>query len=109
MLMEIIQFDLTGRGEPDIGETVYDSLHGFLIPGCALPWVENIFVPGHPGYDAYEQMQSAYSRLRLRLGVADEDRDAEEIIDALLRYSKAMALEMFRYGRAYQKMVDAEA
>ena len=54
--MELIQFDLTGRGQPDITETVYDSLHGFLIPACSLPWVKMIFQPGHPAHDNYEQM-----------------------------------------------------
>ena len=107
--MEIIQFDLTGRGQPKIAETVYESLLGLLIPDCALPWVEDIFVPGHPCHASYERMLEAYGRLRDRLGVTDEDKDAEEMIDELLRYSKIIALEMFRYGRAYQKILDSES
>lgn len=107
--MEILQFDFSGKGEPDIAETVYDSLHGFLIPSCQPGWVEPVFVPGHPCHDAYEQMLTAYNRLCLRLGVTTEDRDGEEMIDSLLKYSKLMALEMFHCGRTYQKMLDSEA
>lgn len=103
--MEILQFDFSGRGEPDIAETVYDSLHGFLIPACQLSWVEPVFVPGHPCHDAYEQMLAVYSRLRLRLGTADDDPDVEKIIDFLLKYSKIISLEMFQYGRMYQNMI----
>ena len=106
--MEILQFDFSGR-EPDLAETVYDSLHGFLIPACQLSWVEPIFVPGHPCHDAYEQMLAAYSRLRLRLDAPEDDPDAEEMIDSLLKYSKYIALEMFRYGRAYQKLLASES
>ena len=102
--MEIIQFDLTGRGQPDIAETVYESVLGLLIPACALPWVEPIFVPGHPCYEEYRRMELAYSRLRSRLDASDEDKDAEEMIDALLSYGKILALEMFRQGREYEKM-----
>lgn len=106
--MEIIQFDFSGRGVPDIAETVYESLLGQRIPGCQLPWVENIFIPGHPCYEAYEQMLSAYARLRLRLEGRDEDKDAEEMINSLLTYSKLAALEMFRYGQVYQKKLNQE-
>ena len=106
--MEILQFDFSGRGEPDIAETVYDSLQDLLIPACQLSWAPPIFVPGHPCYEAYEQMLSAYARLRLRLDSGDEDPDAEEMIDSLLTYSKLIALEMFRCGRIYQSKLDAE-
>ena len=32
----------------------------------------------------------------------------DALIDCTLTYSKAIALEMFRYGQKYQKMLDAE-
>ena len=104
--MEIIQFNLTGSGQPDIAETVYESLMGQLVPGCALPWVEAVFVPRHPCYEEYCRMHLAYDRLRKRLGETEEDRDAEAMIDALLCHGKIAAMEMFRYGREYQKMLD---
>jgi len=103
--MEIIQFDFSGRGEPDIAETVYDSLMGNLISACHLPWVETIFVPGHPCYEEYCEMHEAYARLRKRLRAGEEDRDAEAMIDALLEHGKILALEMFRYGMEYQKLL----
>ena len=106
--MEIIQFNLSGTGIPDIAETVYDSLLGQLVTGYALPCVENIFVPGHPCYEEYCRMRRAYERLLLRLQETDEDPDAEDMIDALLRHGKIAAIEMFRYGREYQKRLDSE-
>lgn len=106
--MEILQFDFSGQGEPDIAETVYDSLHGFLLPSCQLSWAEPIFVPGHPCHNAYEQMLAAYNRLCLRLNTTGEDPDAEKMIDSLLKYSKLLSLEMFRCGRTFQKMLNSE-
>ena len=101
--MEIIQFDLTGRGQPDIAETVYDSLHGFLIPACSLPWVEPVFQPGHPSHDSYEQMLQIKDRISARLA---EDANLDALVDCALAYSKSIALEMFRCGQQYQKMLD---
>ena len=106
--MEIIQFDLTGRGEPDIAETVYDSLHGFLIPACSLPWVEPVFQPGHLSHDNYEQMLHIKDRIADRLGCINEDPELEKMMDCSLAYCKAVALEMFRYGQKYQKLLDNE-
>ena len=103
--MQIIQFDFSGRGQPDIAQTVYDTLTGNLIKACRLPWVETIFVPGHPCYEEYCEMHEAYARLRKRLGAGEEDLDAEIMIDALLEHGKILALEMFRYGMEYHKML----
>lgn len=106
--MEIIQFDLTGRGQPDIAETVYDSLHGFLLPACSLPWVEMVFRPGHPAHDNYEQMLYIKEQIAVRLGSYGEDPELEALVDCSLAYSKAMALEMFHCGQQYQKILDEE-
>ncbi|MBQ6719991.1 MAG: hypothetical protein IJN20_06560 [Oscillospiraceae bacterium] len=105
--MQIIQFDFSGRGQPDIADTVYDSLMGNLISACRLPWVETIFIPGHPCYEEYCEMHEAYARLRRRLGAGEEDRDAEDMINALLDQGRIIALKMFEYGRVYQKMLDS--
>ena len=106
--MEIIQFDLSGRGQPDIAQTVYDSLHGFLIPACNLPWVEMVFRPGHPSHNYYAQMLTIKRRIAARLGNSEEDRELEALIDCSLAYSKAIALEMFRHGQKYQNMLDSK-
>ena len=106
--MEITHFHFPDRWEPGIAETVFYSLMDQLVPGAALPWVEAIFVPGHPCYEEYCTMQSAYDRLLQQLGKTEEDPDAEDMINALLEHGKIIALEMFRYGREYQKMQNAE-
>ena len=102
-IMELIQFDLTGRGQADIAETVYDSLHGFLIPACSLPWVDMVFQPGHPAHDSYEQMLQIKDRIAARL---DGDCELEALVDCALAYSKSVALEMFRCGQQYQKILN---
>ena len=94
--------------ESELPEQVYDSLHGQMVPEYHLSWVENIFVPGHPCYESYHEMRCAYTHLLERLNEVDEDEDAETMINALLGYSKITALEMFKYGRKYQQMLDAE-
>lgn len=86
-----------------IASLVYESLLGDLVPEYALDWVEDIFVPGHPCYDSYNQMREAYLRACARLGSREEDPDLELVVNALLDYSRIVALEMFRYGRIYQQ------
>lgn len=90
--------------EGTIEDQVYETLTGNLIPAYRVPWVENIFVSGHPCFEAYSDMRKAYERLLARLHVQDEDEDVEIIVDSLLEYGKIIALEMFRYGIKYQKM-----
>ena len=88
----------------EIDEQVYSSINGTLIRECRLPWVKTIFVPGHPPHENYGYMQDAYAHLCERMGDVEEDPDVEVIIDSLLRYAKIIGLEMFKYGRLYEKM-----
>ena len=100
--------DCFSPDDPDLAEIFYECLMGFREPECCLSWVEEIFVPGHPCHDTYHQMNLAYGRLLARLNETDEDHDAEDMINALLEHGKILALEMFRHGRTYQKIVDSE-
>ena len=94
------------EGVMDIEEQVYATLLKSLEEESELSWVTPIFVPGHPCFDAYCNMQAAYDRMRQRLGITDEDEDVERIIDSLLHHGKLLTLEMFRYGRIYQQTKD---
>ena len=85
--------------EAPIEEQVYDSLMGFLIPECTLDWVENIFVPGQPCYESYHKMSVAYDRLLDRLGLVDEDRDAEVMVSSLIEHARIIGYKMFEYGK----------
>lgn len=107
--METIHTNAYEKNCQDITETVYDSLCGQLIPEYHLPWVEDIFVPGHPCYENYAQMRRAYEHLLERLNEVDEDQDAENMINHLMAYGRIIAMEMFKYGRKYQQMLDAQA
>ena len=86
-----------------VAELVLSKLLDQLSDPEILPQLEPVFVTGHPCYESYEQMLEAYSRLRKRLGVEDEDIDCEIMIDCLLRHGNALAMEMFRYGVEYGK------
>ena len=92
----------------NIAEQVYETLSNALEPEHCVPWVEPIFLPGNPCYETYCGMLSAYEQLRLRTGTKDEDADAEEMINCLLKYGKILALEMFRYGYLYRDMKEKE-
>ena len=92
----------------DIGEQIYETLLNVREAECGIPWVEPIFVSGNPCFEVFCDMHRAYARLRERLGVGDEDPDAEEMIDKLLKHGKLLAMEMFRYGRMYQKVQSEE-
>jgi hypothetical protein len=89
----------------DIREQVYDTLLNLLVEEHSLSWVEPIFVPGDPCFEAYAQMHTAYARLRQKLGATDEDPDAEAMISALLDYSREFGLKMFEYGMEYQRRI----
>ena len=89
----------------EIQELVYSSLLDELVPEYQLPWVQPIFIPRHPCYEEYAKMHEVYMHLRERLGVEEEDEEVERIIDALLAHGKILALEMFRYGRMYERML----
>jgi len=89
----------------EVQELVYSSLLDELAPEYKLPWVQPIFIPGHPCYEEYEYMHEVYAHLRERFGIEEEDEDAESMIDALLAHGKILALEMFHYGRAYERML----
>ena len=104
---EIIQFAFYGHEPAEIGELVYDSLHGYLIPACRLPWVKVVFRRGHPSFDAYSEFCDIRDKVAGRLGCVD-DRDLHEMTSCMYDYNKAIALEMFNYGRKFQKMLDEE-
>lgn len=80
-------------------ENIYNTLIGVINEEYCVPGVENLFAEGGECDRAYEQMLEAYARLRDRLGVADEDADAEAIIDSLLKIQRLIAVKMFEYGR----------
>lgn len=84
--------------ETEISGLVYDSLMGQLLPEYRLAWVEDIFVPGNPCFEAYKTVREAFPPSE-----PEDDRH----LDALLEYSRIVATEMFEYGRKYQKMMDS--
>ena len=88
----------------DIAEQVYETLLNTLDADYMLPWVDPVFVPENPCYKAYSDMHQIYEKIRIRLGVTDEDLDIEKMIDCLLLHGRLLALEMFRYGILYEKM-----
>ena len=94
--------------EADISQWVFDSLMGHLIPEYRLSWVGNIFVPESAGYAQYSRMYDAYDDFLGRSASEAMNEDVETIIDALLDYGRIAAMEMFAYGRKYQRMQDGD-
>ena len=91
----------------NIFEAVYDSAQGLLVPECSLSWVTDLFTTGSCCDAAYGRMTEAYDRLRTRLGVEDEDRDVEMILNCQEEIRRALCRELFRCGMVYQQMKDA--
>ena len=81
-------------------EDVYWSLQGELIE--PVPGVENAFAPGKECAEKYSQMLDAYARICQRLGREDDDADVEVIINSLLRITKVLCFEMYRYGAKFE-------
>ena len=86
-----------------VEDLVFFKLLDQLTDPARVPWVEPIYVPGHPCYEGYEEASDAYRRLRERLGAQDEDPDCETMINGLLQHGGALAMEMFRCGVEYGK------
>ena len=81
-------------------EDVYWSLQGELIDPVA--GVENVFAPGQECAEEYSRILDAYARLCRRLGREDDDEDVEVIINSLLRITKVLCFEMYRYGAKFE-------
>ena len=79
-------------------QNVYDTLLGMLTEEACVPGVRSAFEEGMPCQEKYDQMLTAYQRLRDRLAVENEDPDVEVIINSLLDISKILGREMFLYG-----------
>jgi hypothetical protein len=77
---------------------VLDTLRGEMLPGYAVPNVENIYEEGKPYYQCYDDVFHAYERLRERLNVIDEDDDVEIIIHSFFKMERLIAEKMFFYG-----------
>ncbi len=77
---------------------VFDTLRGETLPSASVPNVENLYEEGKPYYKCYDDMLTAYERLRDRLGVIDEDDDVEIMINAFLDMERLIAKNMFFYG-----------
>lgn len=81
-------------------EDVYLTLCGEIHDQYAVPGVENAYYAGGECDRLYCEMSEAYARLQERLGIADEDPDAEIIINSLLRIQRILCEKMFFYGKA---------
>ena len=78
---------------------VYYTLLGEISQPFQVPGVENAYADGSECDRFYNEVCDAYERLRLRLGVRDEDPDVEIIIGNLLSIQHTLCLKMFHYGQ----------
>ena len=77
--------------------------YAIMVGGAkvAYPPIPFAFAEGEYCMNEYSDMLDAYERLRKRLGVQDEDRDVEDIINAFLNMQRELCFRMFRYGAFY--------
>ena len=79
-------------------DLVYQTVIGEMQPDFELTGVEDAFAPGSLCDNAYEEMLRAYARIRIRLGVQDEDQEVETILHCMTVIQKEIAYQMYRYG-----------
>lgn len=91
-------------------DLIYLSAQGLLVPGAAVPWVENMFTPGSYCESAYARMRDAYERLCTRLGVDvdDEDDDLNCMMESLENIQEVLCKEMFELGVTYAESIRTE-
>lgn len=82
-------------------DDVYDTLRGLTIPEARIEGVENAFAVGGKCERLYAQMLEAYERVCARLGAADEDKDVEIIINALMEIEREISHKMYAYGARF--------
>ena len=83
-------------------EDVYLTLCGEIHGEHAVPGVENAYADHSECDQLYAEMHDAYDRLRMRLGVIDEDDDVEIIIGNLLAIQSILCEKMYIYGQILQ-------
>lgn len=83
----------------ELAEAVYLTLQGRL--SMPVPGVKSAFEEDSVCDICYQDMLNAYDRLRERLGVVNEDRDVETIINAFMRITDELCMEMFAYGEMF--------
>lgn len=84
-----------------ISEMVYESLLGERL--SPVPGIANEFAPGSICDQHYENVQKAYQRLRIKLGIENEDRDIEIMLQELSSIQRILCLKMYRYGAMSQQ------
>ena len=82
-------------------EDIYNTLLGVQCEQFCVSGVENLFTEDSDCDHACNEMLEAYARLCERLGVTDEDRDVEIIIDSLTTIQRNVSMKMFEYGMKF--------
>lgn len=90
--------------EMEFSEQVYCCLLGVVREDCRIQDVENLFAPGKLCMERYGNMRDAYDRLCQRLGETDEDKDAEQMLQALLDIQRELCLRMYHYGQLFGRL-----
>lgn len=77
-------------------DNVYFALQGETLD--SIPGVENAFADGSVCDRCYKDMLDAYARLLDRLGLENEDKDVEIIINSLRTITDELCYRMFYLG-----------
>ena len=79
----------------------YESMACFVKDWYRMPGVEDAFKDGSYCASRYHEIWEAYKHLRERLGVVDEDRDIEIIIQAFEDIQQELCYRMYHYGAMF--------
>ena len=82
-------------------ESIYATLTSHVRKGSRFPGVEDAFADGSFCMQCYHRMRDAYDRLCDRLGVVDEDRDVEIILQSMSDIERELCFQMYRYGARF--------
>lgn len=85
----------------ELWEQVYESLTCHPSDSHRIPGVVNAFADDAYCMEQYRQMRDTYDRLCHRLGVVDEDKDIERIIQCYMGIQRELCRLMFTYGQQF--------
>ncbi len=76
-------------------EAIYETMTGMREKEYCVPFVEDAFAEGSVCDKWYEEMRQAYERICDRLGVQNEDKDLDIMVQSMEKIQKELCRRIY--------------